>query len=76
MNSKEWLDLVSIFLGDDHYRIVAREANPDNKLMEELLRMNAEIPQGAFGLKDDNIIFSHCILGGHHLDEYEFLHSL
>ncbi len=58
------------------YRIVAREANPDSKLMEELLRMNADIPQGAFGLKDDNIIFNHCILGGHHFDEAEFLHSL
>ncbi len=58
------------------YRIVAREAEPSSKLMEELLGMNADIPRGAFGLKDDNIIFNHCVPGGHHLDEAEFLYFL
>ncbi len=58
------------------YRVVAKKAIPDSKLMEELLRMNSDITPGAFGLQDDNIIFKHCILGGHHMDEDEFLHSL
>ncbi len=36
---------------------------PSTELLAELLRLNSEIPLGAFSVVDDNIYFSHSFLG-------------
>jgi hypothetical protein len=37
--------------------------DPSRELMGELLKLNAEIPLGAFSLVDDNVFYSHSFLG-------------
>jgi hypothetical protein len=80
---KEGSTIVYIIIKEDHneewivfYSIVVKGAKNSKKLMEELLILNAKFPFGAFGLHEGHIIFKHCILGGDHMDEYEFLQSL
>jgi hypothetical protein len=36
---------------------------PSRELMSELLKLNSEIPLGAFSLVDDNVFYSHSFLG-------------
>ena len=58
------------------YSLVVKKPKFKKKLLLELLKFNSSIPFGAFGLEGDYIIFKHCILGGDHMDEKEFLQSL
>lgn len=58
------------------YSLVVKDAKKKKKLLKKLLEMNSYIPFGAFGLQGNYIVFKHCILGGHHMDEKEFLQSL
>jgi Putative bacterial sensory transduction regulator len=37
--------------------------NPTSELMAELLRLNSEVPLGAFSIVDSDIFFSHSFLG-------------
>jgi len=57
------------------YSLVIKGVKINKKLMIELLELNSTIPFGAFGFHRDYIIFKHCILGGDHMDEEEFLQS-
>ncbi|MFH1052438.1 MAG: YbjN domain-containing protein [bacterium] len=55
---------------------VVRKAKINNEVMHFLLRKNAQIQFGAFGLLfDDTIIFSHSITGSN-LDENELMTTL
>ena len=58
------------------YSLVVKGAKITKELMSDLLCENASLPFGAFGLMGDYIVFKHCILGGQHMDESEFMQSL
>jgi len=80
---KEGSTFVYILIKEDEggewivfYSLVLKDTKKSKKLMMELLKLNSSIPFGAFGFQDDYIIFKHCILGGNHMDEEEFLQSL
>ncbi|MBX7150559.1 YbjN domain-containing protein [bacterium] len=60
----------------ESFSYVVQNANIDDNLMKFLLRENAVIHFGAFGLTfDGTIIFSHSLAGAH-LDENEFTASI
>ena len=59
------------------YCRVVENAKIDAKLIEKLLRLNAEFKMGSFGLTQDNAIcYRHSILGGRHMDFEEFYTAL
>lgn len=64
---EEWIYFISL---------VVKDAQLDIELLDMLLRLNATLPFGAFGLTDEYIIFKHSILGGKHVDREEFFQSL
>jgi type III secretion system-like peptide-binding chaperone len=80
---KEGSTFVYILVNEDEggewivfYSLVVKNAKKSKKLMIELLELNSSLPFGAFGFRDEYIVFKHCILGGDHMDEEEFLQSL
>jgi hypothetical protein len=46
-----------------------QEVEPSFELMQELLRLNSEVPLGAFSLSGRNVFFSHAFLGRRLLGE-------
>ena len=56
--------------------IVVRNLRIDNILMSKLLKLNAQMNFGAFGLDDDMVSYRYNILGNDHIDEDEFFNAL
>ena len=55
---------------------VVRGMRIDEKLMKDLLTINAQLNFGAFALEDDVVLLKYNILGVVHIDEDEFFNAL